>query len=360
MRTRGRAVPLSVVILTLLLAGFVQAQESCPPIPQKDFTGATAYKVVRVIDGDTAVLLMDGKETKVGLIGVDTPRTFQEPAEIYRVEASLFIENLLTGESVYVEYEPGLSNLDKYGRLLAYLFRAPDGLFVNLEIIRQGYGRVYAQYPFQYMELFRFYGRSAAVAEKGLWAPSKPDPVASNPIREPETLPLDSGNRDAKTPDEIINEQLEALEDMRREKLDEYDLKKEEIHTRHGQNWDEINRREGASGADFEREYRRYNRELQTLEKEWRAWLEVYNDEKDAIECGERLTSSPTGYPLIPDSSDGDEIWDEDEVTVYITETGGKYHRAGCRYLLKNKRAISLKNAKAGGYGPCPVCNPPR
>jgi hypothetical protein len=49
-----------------------------------------------------------------------------------------------------------------------------------------------------------------------------------------------------------------------------------------------------------------------------------------------------------------------DEVTVYITRTGRKYHTAGCRYLSKSQIPISLKDAKARGYGPCSVCNPPQ
>jgi competence protein ComEC len=51
---------------------------------------------------------------------------------------------------------------------------------------------------------------------------------------------------------------------------------------------------------------------------------------------------------------------DNQSVTVYITDTGKKYHRAGCRYLRKSKHAISLKDAKTGGYGPCSVCDPPQ
>ena len=48
------------------------------------------------------------------------------------------------------------------------------------------------------------------------------------------------------------------------------------------------------------------------------------------------------------------------EITVYITKTGAKYHRSGCRYLSKSKISISLENAKEQGYSPCSVCNPPR
>jgi hypothetical protein len=48
------------------------------------------------------------------------------------------------------------------------------------------------------------------------------------------------------------------------------------------------------------------------------------------------------------------------EQTVYITKTGKKYHRDGCRYLSKSKVPVSLKDAKANGYTPCSVCKPPQ
>jgi len=47
------------------------------------------------------------------------------------------------------------------------------------------------------------------------------------------------------------------------------------------------------------------------------------------------------------------------EETVYVTKTGKKYHRAGCRYLSRSMIPISLKEA-VYSYGPCSVCNPPR
>jgi tetratricopeptide (TPR) repeat protein len=46
-------------------------------------------------------------------------------------------------------------------------------------------------------------------------------------------------------------------------------------------------------------------------------------------------------------------------LTVYITKTGEKYHRDGCRYLSKSKIPISLSSAK-NSYSPCSVCNPPQ
>jgi hypothetical protein len=46
--------------------------------------------------------------------------------------------------------------------------------------------------------------------------------------------------------------------------------------------------------------------------------------------------------------------------TVYVTRTGKRYHRDGCRYLASSKIPMSLKDAKAQGYTPCKVCQPPK
>ncbi|MCH5299211.1 MAG: Ig-like domain-containing protein [Ruminococcus sp.] len=44
--------------------------------------------------------------------------------------------------------------------------------------------------------------------------------------------------------------------------------------------------------------------------------------------------------------------------TVYITNTGTKYHSSGCRTLRKSKYAVTLSYAKSSGYGPCGICHP--
>ena len=109
-----------------------QTNRSMPAsYPVEDFTGDTTYKVIRVIDGDTVKIDYRGKATNVRLIGVDTPETVHpnRPVEEYGKEASNFTKNLLQGESVYLRYD--VERTDAYGRLLAYLYRAPDGLFVE-------------------------------------------------------------------------------------------------------------------------------------------------------------------------------------------------------------------------------------
>ena len=48
------------------------------------------------------------------------------------------------------------------------------------------------------------------------------------------------------------------------------------------------------------------------------------------------------------------------EATVYITDTGERYHVSSCRYLRYSKHPVSLGEAKRRGYTPCKVCQPPR
>lgn len=47
---------------------------------------------------------------------------------------------------------------------------------------------------------------------------------------------------------------------------------------------------------------------------------------------------------------------DDQSETVYVTDTGSKYHSAGCRYLKKSQIPISLSEAKRQGYTACSVC----
>ena len=142
-----------------------------PSLPEPDFPSLSAFEVHRIIDGDTIIVMDEGEQVRVRLIGVDTPETVhpRKPVEEYGKEASLFLTNLLKGEQVYLVGEDGTLQKDRYGRTLAYVYRYPDGLFANAEIIRQGYGHAYIQFPFSFMEEFLQIERFARNAGKGLW-----------------------------------------------------------------------------------------------------------------------------------------------------------------------------------------------
>ena len=136
--------------------------------PQQNTSRDIAYPVLKVVDGDTIKIEYGGKSETVRLIGVDTPETVHpnKPVEPFGPEASAFTKNLLIGESVYLRFDN--EERDKYNRLLAYVYRAPDGLFVNLEIVRQGYGSAYTKYPFKHQDIFRNYEKRAKEVGKGL------------------------------------------------------------------------------------------------------------------------------------------------------------------------------------------------
>jgi micrococcal nuclease len=165
----------SLTIITLFALIFVGADGGERfKYPAEDFSGDKTYRVLSVTDGDTLKIEYEGNSETIRLIGVDTPETVHptKPVEPFGPEASAFTKNLLIGEEVYLRL--GNEERGKYDRLLAYVYRAPDGLFVNLEIVRQGYGKAYVKYPFEHMALFQHYESRARSSGKGLWSGSSP------------------------------------------------------------------------------------------------------------------------------------------------------------------------------------------
>lgn len=137
---------LSVVALVTALACFVIARNAkgwpdgsgpvgtMPPHEQIDTT------IVRVVDGDTVVADVEGRDERVRLIGVDTPETVSpsKPVQCYGPQASSHLKALLP-KGTAVRLVTDAETHDVYGRLLAYVYRRSDGLFVDLELARDGY-----------------------------------------------------------------------------------------------------------------------------------------------------------------------------------------------------------------------------
>lgn len=139
-----------------------------------EYYSAKGYKVTRVVDGDTFIINMDGSVARIRLIGVDTPESVHPNKEVeaYGLEASAFLKQLLDGQSVNLKYDQAnaaTNHRDKYKRLLAYAYRSSDGLFINAEIIKQGYGHAYTVFPFEEAQNFLQYEREARAAQRGLW-----------------------------------------------------------------------------------------------------------------------------------------------------------------------------------------------
>lgn len=129
--------------------------------------------VVRVVDGDTIVVLRGGDETKVRLIGINAPESVdpERPVQCYGKEAGLHMKMLLEGRSVQLTYDDTQDRYDKYGRLLAYVYR-DDGLFVNEEMIHDGYAYEYTfKTPYVFQQEFKSTEREARSEVSGLWSP---------------------------------------------------------------------------------------------------------------------------------------------------------------------------------------------
>ncbi len=128
--------------------------------------------LLRVIDGDTIDATFDGVEERVRLIGIDTPETKKEntPIECFGPEATGFTKSLLAvGAPLYIERD--VVGRDDYGRLLGYVYRVDDGLFVNREIVAQGYANVLTISPnVAFAEQFVDAAREAEAADRGLWS----------------------------------------------------------------------------------------------------------------------------------------------------------------------------------------------
>jgi micrococcal nuclease len=124
---------------TLYLVG---RGEDRPDLP--DPANAT---VVQVVDGDTLVAWIGGDEENVRLIGIDTPESVarNRPVECYSAEASQRLAELLP-PGTPVRLERDIEPRDRYDRLLAYVYRADDGLLVNRDQVVNGFAEA-SEYP---------------------------------------------------------------------------------------------------------------------------------------------------------------------------------------------------------------------
>ncbi len=129
------------------------------------------FEVTRIIDGDTIEINSRSETIKIRLIGVNTPETVdpRRKVECFGKEASAYTKEILQNRKISIKYDKTQSKTDKYGRLLAYVFR-DDGLFVNKEIITNGYGYEYTYIvPYEYQNDFKEAEVYAKQNQLGLW-----------------------------------------------------------------------------------------------------------------------------------------------------------------------------------------------
>ena len=129
--------------------------------------GRGTATVTKITDGDTIRLAGIGPTR---LIGVDTPEVHGAD-ECYGREASDFAKRVVP-PGTRVRYELGVEPRDRYDRALAYVW-LPDGRFLNLMLVREGYAQVLTIPPnVDYADRFVAAQRKARRADRGLWSPS--------------------------------------------------------------------------------------------------------------------------------------------------------------------------------------------
>jgi micrococcal nuclease len=250
------------------------------------FAGTAAFadeanleaKVIEVIDAATIIVSYNGHPSSCLYIGVSAPES-ENPLSSISLEARKFNKNLMEGKNVRLEFDE--QKYDKYGRLLAYVYC--DDVFVNAEVIRQGYGSVMIVPPnTRHAEYFLKLESEAREAKRGLWAGSV---AVKAPAQD--SVPLE--------------EQIAIIT----RKIDELSSKIDRL-------------------------------------------IEIIKTQ---------LGISPTAEQEKTEEGAGSTESQNDQM-VYITASGKKYHKLGCRYLMGNYTSVTVEEAKRRGLEPCNLCYP--
>jgi micrococcal nuclease len=128
--------------------------------------------VTRVVDGDTIHARVGGHDETIRLIGIDTPETVKPntPIQCFGEEASRHTKALLAPRTS-IRLERDAEARDDYGRLLAYVYRADDGMFVNLELASDGFAVPLTIPPnVAHTDEFVAAAADARRAGRGLWS----------------------------------------------------------------------------------------------------------------------------------------------------------------------------------------------
>jgi micrococcal nuclease len=169
-----RYLGLIVLVALVVAACDVDATPGTTPASGDSDEGV---RVVRVVDGDTIIVEIDGREERLRYIGIDTPESVQPntPVECFGREASA--ENALLVEGKRVELERDTSNRDRYDRLLRYVYVVERGerIFVNEALVANGFAYASTFPPdVKYEETLRAAQREARDEGRGLWGACTP------------------------------------------------------------------------------------------------------------------------------------------------------------------------------------------
>jgi micrococcal nuclease len=165
-----------LLALALLLTG-CDVEITTDPTEASSASDDDSVRVVRVVDGDTIIVEIDGREERLRYIGVDTPESVQPntPVECFGKEASA--ENARLVEGKRVELERDVSNRDRFDRLLRYVYVVENGqrIFVNEALVANGFAYASTFPPdVKHEDTLRAAQREARDNDRGLWGACPP------------------------------------------------------------------------------------------------------------------------------------------------------------------------------------------
>ena len=167
-----RALVLLLVSVAALAVAFAPSRGGGGPEPA---AGALVVPVVRVVDGDTIRVRLGGRSEPVRYIGIDTPESKRPdtPVQCFARRAAAENARLVARRRVRLVFD--VERRDRFGRLLAYVYRARDGVFVNAALVRGGYARTLTIPPnARFAERFAALATEARRARRGLWSACAP------------------------------------------------------------------------------------------------------------------------------------------------------------------------------------------
>ncbi|MDE0066054.1 MAG: thermonuclease family protein [Acidimicrobiaceae bacterium] len=161
-----------LMLAALSCTGTDDARTAGTGAPRASPTGLIPNATIsEVVDGDTVIADVGGSRETVRLIGIDTPESVarNRPNQCYGAQASAYLKSLLPeGTSVTLILDEEAR--DQYDRLLAYMVRSHDDLFINLDLVARGYAGTLSYPPNTHHEqLLDSAEKRAMQSGLGLW-----------------------------------------------------------------------------------------------------------------------------------------------------------------------------------------------
>jgi len=141
-----------------------------PPVAVATVGKRSVGYVVKIVDGDTIDVSVDGTKHRIRVLGIDTPEVF-DGIECGGKQASKAMKSLLhIGDLVVLKRDSSQDDIDRYDRLLRYVFN-DSATDIGLSLVKKGWARpyIYNHNPFLRSASYKKAGAKAERAGRGVW-----------------------------------------------------------------------------------------------------------------------------------------------------------------------------------------------